>query len=270
MSFPTDQLQHQRLKQGINFQIETPVPLEWNRYTLRLPGRSDGDQPLRIIHLTDLHAGPEWLEGYDAILAAVRESKPDLILFTGDFVDKRAHFPDAAVTARRFFNQLSAGLGVWAVLGNHDPVELGDMLGDWGVQHLRQRHVVIDAGARKIELIGLPGNSREDLSYEFLESLSPQSPRHADHVRIVLAHFPDLIDAAAELKPDIFLAGHTHGGQICLPGRIPILRHAMLARKLCSGVHRHRDAWLVVNRGIGFTGVSLRLFCPSEVIELLI
>jgi hypothetical protein len=78
-----------------------------------------------------------------------------------------------------------------------------------------------------------------------------------------------VIRSCASLTPDLFLAGHTHGGQICLPGRIPIIRHDSLARRFWLGIHRVHGTWLVVNRGIGFsTALQLRLFCPAEVVEI--
>jgi predicted MPP superfamily phosphohydrolase len=132
------------------------------------------------------------------------------------------------------------------------------------------RPVRVRHGGGTIDLIGLPGVHRRDLTPEVLDSLprrdaSPQGP----DLRIVLSHFPDHLRRTQEiLRPDLFLAGHTHGGQCCLPGRIPILRHDSLPRRLCSGVHRVGDTWLVVCRGIGTTTIPLRVFCPPEVIEL--
>jgi predicted MPP superfamily phosphohydrolase len=66
----------------------------------------------------------------------------------------------------------------------------------------------------------------------------------------------------------LFLAGHTHGGQVCFPGKVPIIRHDSLASRLVSGIHRYHDTWLVVTRGLGFSSYPIRLFCPAEVIEL--
>ena len=70
------------------------------------------------------------------------------------------------------------------------------------------------------------------------------------------------------MAPDIILSGHTHGGQICLPGQIPIIKHTTLPARYVTGVHRFGDMWLVIGRGFGFATWQLRVFCPAEVIEL--
>jgi len=81
-------------------------------------------------------------------------------------------------------------------------------------------------------------------------------------------HFPDHLRRTAKLQPHLFLAGHTHGGQVCLPGRIPILKHDAMPRRCCSGIHRVGDTWLIVNRGFGYTTLPIRVFCPPEVLEI--
>ena len=93
--------------------------------------------------------------------------------------------------------------------------------------------------------------------------------RRENTLRIVLSHFPDHLPRVQyALQPDLFLAGHTHGGQVCLPGGWPILRHDTMPRRLCSGIHWVERTWLVANRGFGFSGMQLRLFCPAEVLDL--
>jgi predicted MPP superfamily phosphohydrolase len=66
----------------------------------------------------------------------------------------------------------------------------------------------------------------------------------------------------------VYLAGHTHGGQICGPGGLALTWNDSMARRYCKGVHRYRDTWLVVSRGMGFSQLPLRLFCPPEAIEI--
>ena len=86
--------------------------------------------------------------------------------------------------------------------------------------------------------------------------------------RIVLCHFPDLFPAARHLEPDLYLAGHTHGGQVCLPGGFPLLTHDRVPRRFCKGIHRIDKTWFIVSRGLGFSGPPIRLFCPAEAMEL--
>ena len=79
-----------------------------------------------------------------------------------------------------------------------------------------------------------------------------------------MAHFPDHIRKAARLRPDIYFAGHTHGGQICLPNGFAPVRHDSLPRAFCKGVHRIHDTWFIVGRGMGFTGLPFALFLPGR------
>jgi hypothetical protein len=116
-----------------------------------------------------------------------------------------------------------------------------------------------------IELIGLPGVDRIDLDERFLHTLPPRQPGVP---RIILCHYPDLIRQSAHVKADLYLAGHTHGGQICLPNGQAIFTHDSLPKRLCKGSHDVEGTCLIVNRGFGFTTIPLRIFCPAEVVEV--
>jgi hypothetical protein len=70
------------------------------------------------------------------------------------------------------------------------------------------------------------------------------------------------------LEPDIYLSGHTHGGQICLPNGVPLLSHDSMPSRFKKGIHRIEHTWFVVSNGFGFTGLPFRVFCPAEVCEL--
>jgi len=70
------------------------------------------------------------------------------------------------------------------------------------------------------------------------------------------------------LAADFFLAGHTHGGQICTPWGWPLITHDRMPRRYCKGVHRFDGTWYIVSRGLGFAGVPVRINCPSEVAEI--
>jgi len=89
-------------------------------------------------------------------------------------------------------------------------------------------------------------------------------------LRVVMQHYPDQIRRTQDLKPDIVLAGHTHGGQVCLPGGFPIIKHDSLPRLYTSGVHRYGDVWLIVGRGFGFSTLPVRAFCPPQVVEIVL
>jgi predicted MPP superfamily phosphohydrolase len=87
--------------------------------------------------------------------------------------------------------------------------------------------------------------------------------------RIVLAHYPDQVRFVSHTaKPDVMLTGHTHGGQICLPGGRALMTHDYLPKRMARGSHRFGPTLLIVNRGFGWTKFPVRVFCPAQVIEL--
>jgi predicted MPP superfamily phosphohydrolase len=70
------------------------------------------------------------------------------------------------------------------------------------------------------------------------------------------------------MRPDLYLAGHTHGGQICLPNERALMSHDTFPKRMCKGAHDVEGTCLVVSRGFGFTTIPLRVFCPAEVVEI--
>jgi len=252
-------------KKGPWIQWHVPRGFEWNRYDLPIPALPFELEGLRIVQISDLHLKAFWSDVFDTLIDRVRTAAPDLILITGDFVDnKRNHLP-AVPTVRRLVSQFKAPLGVFAILGNHDRYAFPPRLDGTGVTLLNPGRQIIHVGEAELELIGLPGVHRKDVTAEVLSSFPP---KQRGVPRLVLSHFPDVLRKAAVLQPDIYFAGHTHGGQICLPGGFPLIRHDKLPRDLCKGIHRAAGTWLVVSRGFGFTGIPLRLFCPGEIVEI--
>jgi predicted MPP superfamily phosphohydrolase len=250
---------------GPQWQRHVPHGFEWNRYVLPIASLPPQLEGLRILQITDLHFRPFWSEVYDELIARVRREAVDLIFITGDLNNKKRNCLPAVPYIRRFVSGLTARLGCFGILGNHDRWALAGHLENCGITLLdgKRRHIEIEGAS--LELIGLPGVHRKEVTRKILESFPPRDP---EIPRLILSHFPDILRKAAGLHPDIYFAGHTHGGQVCLPGGVPIIRHAALPRRLGSGVHSAFDTWLVISRGLGFTGISLRLFCPAEVIEI--
>ena len=234
---------------------------EFNAYELAvadLPAQLEG---LRILHLSDLHCRVSWQKAYDKLIETVAARPPDLILFTGDLVEDKFNPEQGLTLARRLISQLKARLGMFGIRGNHD-VYIGPSALSGTPMRLMEAQSVYFEG---IEIIAVPGPWRHSMSDAFAGTIPPKV---SEQLRIVLSHVPDHIRPLGSLSADLFLAGHTHGGQVCLPGGIPILRHDSLPKKYCSGVHRYEESWLVVSRGFGFSSTPIRLFCPAEVVEL--
>jgi predicted MPP superfamily phosphohydrolase len=241
---------------------------EWNRLDLSIAGLPAALEGTRLLHITDLHLRSTWPRGLDALVERVKGDPPDVILFGGDQAHNMHHLEPSRPQVQRLVKELPSQDGSYAVLGNHDGDLMGPILGRWGVHLIAHERVEISINGEPLELIGFPGPARRDFDDVWIEHIPP---RRANIPRIVLSHYPDLIRHAGDLKPDLFLAGHTHGGQICLPGEIPIIRHDSLPRRYCKGVHEYRGMCLSVSRGMGFSSAfQVRVFCPCEVLDVVL
>jgi predicted MPP superfamily phosphohydrolase len=253
---------------GPNLQFRSSRGFEWTRLDLAVAALPPALNGLRIVHLADLHCRPRWDAAYEDLIARLERHPPDMLLFGGDFVESKRDARPALPILRRLLPRLTSRLGTFAVLGNHDGDLVGPPLAGCGITFVDHRRLVMESGAAAIELIGLPGVDRLDLDLPWVNSLPQKDPAA---LRIVLCHYPDILPKVAQLQPDLYLAGHTHGGQVALPNRLPILRHDSLPRRLCSGSHRAFGTVLVANRGFGFSSpLPLRMFCPAEVVEIVL
>ena len=268
---PTDgristQNAERRKRSGPWFQYRVPHGFEWNRYTLPIAALPPALEGLRIAQLTDLHLRKFWSEVYDQLIERVRQESPDLILLTGDFIDNKRKPVKPAAIAQRLVSKLKARLGCYGILGNHDRRHFAPYLEGTGVTLLDSETRKIEVAGAEMELLALPGVDRRELTPSVLNSY----PEKVFGVpRIVLAHFPDEIRKVAKLKPRYLLRRpYARRADLGSPGGFPPIRHDSLPRRLCKGVHRASNTWLVVSRGLGFTGLPLRLFCPAEVVEI--
>jgi uncharacterized protein len=222
----------------------------------RLPPELDG---FSILHLSDLHLGTVSLNSR-TLRRAVEwsEAEPaDLVVLTGDLLSRSR----GAGRLRAALARLRADHGVYAVLGNHDvavtSAELGDRL-------LTDSSVILDVRGRRVQLAG--GAPREDWKHARIERLADAE---ADP-RPLLFHFPDVTEWLPPRSFDLVLAGHLHGGQICLPlpGRKLRLEH--LRAPHWEGLHRTTAGTLHVSRGLGTSFVPFRLLARPEATKLVL
>jgi len=212
-----------------------------------------------ILHISDPHVDMN-PEIPDTLSECVRELDYDLCVLTGDFRAKTFGPYDAALAALARVRAHLKG-PVYGVLGNHDTIRMVAGLEAMGIRVLLNESVIIERNASVIYLAGIddPHYYRADN----LEKAYQGIPHEA--VSILLSHSPEMYKHAAHADFSVMLCGHTHGGQICLPGGIALWRNARCPHRLCAGAWRYHNLLGYTSVGSGVSIVDVRLNCPGEV-----
>jgi predicted MPP superfamily phosphohydrolase len=234
-------------------------------FTIRgLPRPLDG---LRILAITDIHAGPFLaISALESALARFLMLEPDVILVGGDLATTSL---DDVQPHLQALGTLRAPLGAFYVLGNHDHYtkradELRGQVEGAGLKVLQNEAVAIDREGGRLLLAGIDDYlvGRPDLAgaVAMARGLDAQAPI------VLLSHNPDVFFEAARAGVALVISGHTHGGQMRVPG-LPVLIR-MSRFHLDEGRYRSAGAEIVVSRGLGVSGIPLRTACPPEALLL--
>lgn len=262
--------------------------IERNLFTLRrfeVPVLAPDSEPLRVLHISDLHLTPgqRRKQNWVAELAGL---DPDLVILTGD---NMAH-PDAVPTVVRALSPLFGIPGAF-VFGSNDyrgpvikspfsyfdkdreyrqgielPVEeLRSVFVDAGWADLNNARTRLKAGGRAVDLIGVddPHIDRDD--YDLVAG--PADPTADVHIGLTHSPEPYVLDQMAADGFTLLLAGHTHGGQVCVPGVGALVTNCGLDRRMAKGLHRwpDTDSWLHVSAGLGTHPTApIRFACRPE------
>jgi uncharacterized protein len=221
-----------------------------------LPKAFDG---FTILQLSDLHV--EVSEpAMERTVHLVENARYDICVLTGDYRAKTWGRYDATLTGMA---KVCAALKgpVYGVLGNHDTICLVPGLEAMGVNMLLNEADVIARGSERIHLAGI--DDAHFYRVDNLEKAATGIPH--DEFSILFTHTPEIFRQAAHADFDVLLSGHTHGGQICLPGGVPITLSSVLPRTLGSGPWRHHDMIGYTSVGAGSSVVPVRFNCPPEI-----
>jgi uncharacterized protein len=229
--------------------------LQLTRETLHVFGLPPALAGLRVGFLTDFHRSET--VSHEIVARAVQmvmAEAPEMIVLGGDYVtwgDRRFVHPVADALA-----PLTAPEGVFAILGNHDDDrDMPAALAAEGVEMLRDARTQITVRGEPLDLVGIRYWTRKpsDIA-RLLRGASPNT--------ILLAHTPSRLLEAVGLSVPLVLSGHTHGGQIVVPGL-----GAIAARKfpVIAGSARRDKTTIFVSRGVGTVYLPIRFNCPPEV-----
>ncbi len=222
----------------------------------RLPSAFDG---FTILHLSDLHvemSGP----AMRTVVDLVSGLDYDLCVITGDFRARTfGSFEDALDGVAPVCAALKGP--IYGVLGNHDTIKMTPGLEDMGVLMLLNEAVRVERGGESIHLAGI--DDAHFFRVDNIEKAAADIP--FDEFSILLSHTPEVFRQAAHAGFDAILCGHTHGGQICLPGGIPITLDSALPRAFGAGAWKYCNMSGYTSVGAGSSVLPVRLNCPPEI-----
>jgi predicted MPP superfamily phosphohydrolase len=230
------------------------------RNTIRLAHLPPAFDGFTLLHLTDLHV--EISEpAMQRAAALVRELAYDICVMTGDYRGP-TYGPFGATLAGLARLRAAIAAPVYAVLGNHDTVRMVPGLEDIGIRMLLNERETIMRGDQRIHLAGI-----DDAHYyrvDNIEKVAAELPH--DEVSILLSHTAEIYRQAAHADFDVILCGHTHGGQLCLPGGIPLTLSARMPRRMGAGAWHYNRMAGYTSVGVGTCVVPVRLNCLPEVV----
>ena len=243
-----------------------------------LPSELEG---LRIVHISDLHVHHR-ARRFDRLAEKLAALPCDLAMFTGDYMTFSHHEQAAVQVMAQLVDAVQPRHGRFGIFGNHDSPEIKPLLQNLPIQWLNNdaaRHPELP-----LDLLGV--DTTEDRVSDPFRALTrameedyrayPMSSRcervrtpakaSADpqRWRILLSHIPNLLPIASDMGVGLMLSGHTHGGQIRLPGIGPVYNSTDLPLAFTSGILRYGDTLCAVTRGLGEVHLTFRMFCPRQ------
>jgi predicted MPP superfamily phosphohydrolase len=221
-----------------------------------LPAAFDG---FTILQISDLH-----VDMNDGAMARLRELLPDLnydvCVLTGDYRGKTFGPFEAALQGLARVRANLRGLA-YGVLGNHDTIRMVPALEEMGIRMLLNESAALVRGAQRLHLVGI-----DDAHYYRVDNIEKATSQVPDgEFSILLSHTPEIYRQAAHAGFKLMLSGHTHGGQICLPGAVPITLDSVLPRRMGAGPWKYHEMIGYTSVGVGSCIVPVRLNCPPEI-----
>jgi predicted MPP superfamily phosphohydrolase len=234
---------------------------------VKIPNLPDDLRGFRIVHISDIQADNRTVESrMERYINAVNKLKPDIVVFTGDLVTYGTKYIQIGA---EMMGRIKSKYGVYACLGDHDywssPKLITQSLKEHGVVILEDRGVLLRIGSSTVYMTLVTNIYSKHPSGEILRTLAGQTNGSALKIFITHQPSPRLIEFAAENHYDIFLAGHTHGGQVA-PWLFGIkLAPALFETGYLSGQYRFSSMFINVNNGLGLTLAPIRYNAPAGV-----
>lgn len=241
--------------------------VETVKLTVKIPNLPEGLRGLKIAHISDLQAD-RFTDGtlIESYINAANALEPDIAVFSGDLITSGTGYIEQGARA---IGKINAKYGVYAVLGDHDywagPESIVQALKKNGVNVAEDKNVYVKAGAETLLLTLATNIYRKHHDRKKLLTLS--NPKPGASIKIFVTHQPsnDIVELAAQGGYDLFLGGHTHGGQVTFPLPYIKLAISMFETSFISGPYRLGAMFININNGLGLTGAPFRYNAPATV-----
>ncbi len=233
--------------------------IQIRRHRVFLPGLPPAFDGFTILQISDLH-----VDISPAAMRRLAELLPqlsyDLCVLTGDYRGKTYGPCEATIEGMARIRSRIAG-PVYAVLGNHDSIRMVPALEEMGINMLVNEAEPLLRDGQLLYLAGI-----DDAHYYRMDNIEKAASQIPDgEFSILLSHTPEIYRQAAHADFDLMLSGHTHGGQICLPGAIPVTLDLVLPRRMGSGSWRYGRMIGYTSAGVGSCVLPVRINCPPEI-----
>lgn len=248
-----------------------PFNLRVTRETLNTPKFASSAPSLRLLHIADIHV--ERITPRERRLnKLIEDLKPDVIVFSGDFVSISYTYDDEAKEAvQKVIRQWKAPLGVYCVPGTYtvEPVERVKTFvrGMDNLSLLLDQWVTLETPAGKFSILGMVTRHILETDQQTLARLMQYAPQEG--MKLLLTHAPDVAPEANRAGIDLYLCGHTHGGQIRLPLIGALFSGSHLGMRFVMGRKDLTQTVVYTSRGVGLEGLGApraRFLCPPEII----
>lgn len=240
--------------------VRNALDIRLSELELRFPDLPSDFDGFRILLIADPHIDmqPEVMDRVSGLIAGLDY---DLCVLAGDY-RRRVSGPYRQVmpAVAKLVSELTARHGIFAVLGNHDCADMAEAFEELGISMLVNETQEVHRGASRIHLTGT-----DDVHYFYTDAARTALASSPDGFKIALIHSAELADVAADHGYALYLAGHTHGGQICLPGGIPVITQMTRFRKYASGQWKRASMLGYTSSGAGTSALPVRYNTRGEI-----
>lgn len=214
----------------------------------------------RILHLTDLHIDGNPLM-LDPLIEQISKVEYDICLITGDFrFCTHGKISGLITPLKKLIEVIKAPYGIYATLGNHDSQSMVEVFEKMDIVMLINESVKIRKDIDEIVLTGI-----DDVHYYYTDNAIHAMEQSPDGFKIAMVHSPEMFDIAADNYYSLYLCGHTHAGQICLPGGKPVFKHLYTGKNLTKGFWKLNGLIGYTSAGCGTSGIPIRFNCKGEI-----